>query len=390
LNLFDQAYDRTGTSEKYDLREQLFGRVDVTPMWVADTDFAVPGCVQRALSDRINHPLYGYQEPRPERTLAAIQWWLESQHRITVSTDDILLSPSVVTSMGVAIDAFTNEGEGVGFFTPVYPPFFKMAAYNKRRGVEIPLIKEGARYRIDFDALREALPRMKLLIFAHPHNPSGRVWSVDDLKRLLTMCRGAGVKIFSDEIHSDLVYEPHQHHPFLNLPDAEDTILMAHSIGKTFNCAGLRASYVVIPSSNMRDRFFNSQKKTHTDEISCLGKVALAAALTKEGVGYRRTLLEYLSGNISLANEMLSQGLPMVDVMVPESTFLVWVDFSAIPLSAKALRDRLIDVARVGFSPGHAYGEPGKGYYRINVGLQRPKLREALERVVSVLDDVAK
>lgn len=385
MNQFDQIYDRTGTSEKYDLRERLFGRADVTPMWVADTDFLAPHCVQAALLDRVNHPLYGYQVLRPKETLCAIVGWLETLHGLTVSEEHVLLSPSVVTSMGVAVDAFTQAGDGVGLFTPVYPPFFNIPQYNDRQAVSIPLRKQASRYHIDFEALEKLLPHLKLLIFSHPHNPSGRVWLRDELAQLLTMCQRAGVIIFSDEIHADLVHAPNQHCPFLSLPGAKDTVVMAHSIGKTFNCAGLRASYVVIPSEKLREQFFAAQKKTHTDEISCLGKVAIAAALSDGGLAYRKALLPYLAENIDLVCSILGDGLPQVQVMRPESTFLVWVDFSALPFSEDILRSRLIDEAGVGFSDGKSFGEPGVGFYRINIGLQKRILISALERVVNVL-----
>lgn len=385
MSVFDEVYDRTGTAEKYDLRQQLFGSTDVTPMWVADTDFVVPRCVQAALNDRIKHPLYGYQEARPQETLAAVCWWLKTVHNLAVTEPEVLLSPSVVTSMGVAIDAFTKEGDGVGFFTPVYPPFFKMPEYNNRQTIEIPLKREADRYHIDFHALESMLPKLKLIIFAHPHNPSGRVWTRAELEKLLALCRDAGVMIFSDEIHADLVHAPHQHCPLLSLPNASDNVVMAHSIGKTFNCAGLRASYMVIPAEEHREKFFQSQKKTHTDEISCLGKVAIAAALSVEGEAYRQSLLGYLQENIDLTCSVLNKGLPAVNVMRPDATFLVWADFSALSYTADVLRSRLIEHARVGFSEGKSFGEPGAGFYRINVGLQKPLLEDALERVVAAL-----
>lgn len=384
---FDQIHDRRGTAEKYDLRQQLFGSEDLTPMWVADTDFVAPYCVQQALSNRVTHPLYGYQEARPSPTIEAIQWWLDRVHQLIVAEEEVLLSPSVVTSMGCAIDAFTSEGGGVGFMTPIYPPFFKMPTYHNRKPVAIPLKREVQRYHIDFELLAQQLPNIELLMFCHPHNPSGRVWSVEELQQVLAMCRAAGVIVFSDEIHSDLVHASNIHTPLLSLPSAQECVVMAHSIGKTFNCAGLRASFMVIPDENLRKRFFRSQKKTHVDEISCMGKVALAAALSQEGYAYRSALLAYLAENIAATVKALNT-VPDVEIMIPDATFLVWADLSGLPVSEVDLKRLLIDQAKVGFSAGESFGEPGRGYYRINVGLQRARLDEALLRVTRVLSQL--
>ncbi|MEJ2680822.1 MAG: PatB family C-S lyase [Gammaproteobacteria bacterium] len=386
---FDVIHNRQGISEKYDLRQALFGRNDVTPLWVADTDFAAPLCVQRALQARLLRPTLGYQEPRPAQTLSAIQAWLAQAYGLTVTQDDILLSPSVVTSLGVAIEAFTQAEDGVCVFTPIYPPFFKMTEKAGRRCYTVPLINHGECYDIDFDRFEQILPQIRLVLLSNPHNPAGRVWSAETLRQLLELCQQHDVLIFSDEIHSDLVFPPHQHTNLLSLTGAAESVILAHSIGKTFSCSGLRASFVVAPSPALRRRFMHTQRKWHTDDINCFGKIALSAALSEDGREYQRQLLSYLTGNIDLTLAQLQATLPALRIMRPQATFLVWADFRALGLDRDALNHRLIERARVGLSEGRTFGEPGDGFYRINVGTPRAVLRDALERMASAFSDVA-
>jgi len=287
--------------------------------------------------------------------------------------------------MGVVINALTEPSDCVGIFTPVYPPFFKMIEHNHRQCIEMPLQLKEQRYYIDFDLLASQLDQIKVLLLCSPHNPSGRVWSKEELQQLLTLCQEKGVMIFSDEIHSDIIMPDYVHTNLLKLPKANESVILAHSIAKTFNCAGLRASFLVIPNEHLRHRIYKTQLQTHVDEVNIMGKIALSSALSPAGIDYQKSFIDYISKNHELLETHFSTYLPSCRVMTAESTFLSWVDFSGLGLTSKALSDKLIDQAKVGLSQGDFFGRQGQNFQRINVGLQRQRLASALIRISDAL-----
>ena len=252
---FNKAASREQTNaEKYTLRKELFDTEDLLPAWVADMDIETPSFVLEAVRKRLEHPIIGYEEVSASAFEAQIAW-MQRQHGVAFALDDIFYSHSVVASMAVAIEAFTQEGEGVIVQTPVYSPFFHTVKKLGRRVVKNPLaLREDGSYTFDIEDLKKKIDEdTKLLLLCSPHNPVGRVWKREELEAIATLCYERGVVIFADEIHSDLVYAPNRHIPFASLNDrAREISLTAIGVGKTFNMAGFAMSSVAVPDAKLR------------------------------------------------------------------------------------------------------------------------------------------
>ncbi len=379
---FDTPVSRLGThAEKYDSRERFFGESEVEPFWIADMDLPSPAFLVEALRERIGHPMFGYTEQYDD-VFESIIWWMNHQHRVTVKQDWVLLSPSVVTSISLAIQAFTKPTDSVAVLSPVYGPFFSCTELNGRCVADCSLLVENGRFEIDFRALETILSRsdVTLLFLCNPHNPGGRVWREEELHGLSVLCRDNGVILFSDEIHSDIVYPPACNTSLLTINVAKAIGMVAHSIGKTFNASGLQASFIIIPDSGLRLRFRAAQDHAHAGDINLLGKVALARALSPEGAEYKRQLIAYLQENTKqVCNKF--QALANVEVMVPEATFLLWCDFRKYGSWQEVFR-RLIKGANVGLSGGTFFGPAGEGWFRVNCAHPRAQLLSAVDRIV--------
>jgi cystathionine beta-lyase len=380
---FDTVVSRQGThAEKYEARERFFGKADVEPFWVADMDLPSPGFLVEALQARLAHPLFGYTE-QYDGIFDSIRWWMKNEHGAEVDARWISLSPSVVTSISLAIQAFTESGDSVALLSPVYGPFFSCTKQNHRKVVDCPLHIEHGKFEINFLALEQQLarPEVKLMLMCNPQNPGGRAWSFQCLELVVKMCAEHGVVLFSDEIHSDVVYPPHKHQTVLNIPAADEIALVAHSIGKTFNASGLQASFAMIKNTELRSKFRLAQERVHAADTNLLGKVALEAALSPDGSEYKRQLLAYLQENVRLVCERLRK-IDGLQVMEPEATFLVWSDFRIFGPWQDVFK-KLIHEANVALSGGNFFGPAGEGWFRINCAHPRSLLLPAVDRIVA-------
>lgn len=380
---FDDSPSREGTyTEKYEARRRLFGRADVTPLWVADMDLPAPAFLANALQERVLHPLYGYTE-QYEAVFSAIQWWLKDQHRVDIDRSAILLSPSVVTSICLAIQTCTEPGDSVALLSPVYGPFFTTVTSNGRNLVDCPLLVREGRHHIDFFQLEKDLarPDVKLLLFCSPHNPGGRVWTPDELEQVLSLCAANGVVLFCDEIHSDIVYPPHCNSSIFSIAGAHPHSIQAHSIGKTFNVSGLQASFCCIADPNLRKRFCRVQNAAHAGDVNLFGKTAIATALSPQGAEYKRQLVAYLYDTTREVCRRMG-AIKGIEVMEPQSTFLVWCDFRRHGTWQEVSR-RLVDYSGVALSGGTFFGPAGAGWFRINCAHPRCELYPAIDRIAS-------
>ena len=380
---FDTVVSRAGTyAEKYDARQKFFGKADVEPFWVADMDLPTPGFLVDALRSRIEHPMFGYTEQYDD-VFESIQWWMKNEHGAAVESKQISLSSSVVTSISMAIQAFTEPGDTVALLSPVYGPFFSCTKQNHRKVADCPLRVEQGKFEIDFMALEQQLsrPEVKLLLFCNPQNPGGRAWSFQCLELVVKMCAERGVIFFSDEIHCDIVYPPHVHRSVLNIPAADDIAVVAHSIGKTFNTSGLQSSFSIIKNARLRSQFRTAQERSHAGDINLLGKVALAHAMTPAGAEYKKQLVAYIHENTRRVCERLQQ-IDGLKVMEPEATFLVWSDFRAFG-DWQTVFKTLIHDANVALSGGNFFGPAGEGWFRINCAHPRSLLLPAVDRIIA-------
>jgi cystathionine beta-lyase len=378
---FDEIIDREGTAcVKWDLRENVFGKADVLPMWVADMDFKTPGFITDAVIQRANHAIYGYSF-RTDGYYTSIINWMQTHHDWTIERDWIVHTPGVVPLLYMATLAFTEPGDKILIQTPVYPPFFDAVQKNNRQLIFNPLILKGNRYEIDFTDLDLKLAECKMMIISNPHNPVSRVWTKDELLEIGRLCLKHNVLLISDEIHCDLVLSAYKHIPTASLsPEIANNTLTCLASSKTFNTAGLSTSNVVVSNPILRARLDKTIQSVHIDSGNLFGAVASEAAYT-HGSEWHKQLIAYLEGNVELIRSFLSEKLPDIKLIEPEATYLLWLDFRALGLAQPDLVNMLIHKAGLGLNDGTAFGTDGIGFMRINIGCPRSMLLEGLQRL---------
>jgi cystathionine beta-lyase len=378
---FDVLINRENThSVKFDGRQQYFGRADVSPLWVADMDFAVPGCVTQALQKRLDHPVFGYSM-YPESLYEATINWFAHRHQWHIERDWILMAPGVVPSLFAAVQAFAGKDEGVIVQSPVYFPFFSAVTTNHRQLMNNPLRQINGRYEMDFDHLEKcAKAGARLLMLCTPHNPVGRVWSVDELNRVLEIARRYDLTILSDDIHCDLVYPGNTHTMLGRLAQAGDKIVTAIAPNKTFNIPGLGLSALVIPDKAQRDAMKQAFERLHVSNTNPFSIVAYEAAY-RGGEAWLDALMGYLMETRDFAADFIAQKIPQLKLTKPEATYLLWLDCRDLGLNDSELRHFFIEDCKLGLSPGAVFGEGGNGFMRMNIGTQGRRVREALEQI---------
>ena len=382
---FDQPVNRENTnSVKFDGREQYFGTSDVTPLWVADMDFAVPDCVIDALQQRLQHPVFGYSI-YPESIYESIIQWFARRHQWQIEPEWVLMAPGVVPSLFAAVQAFAKEGEGVIVQSPVYFPFFSAVTTNGRNLLNNPLCNSGGRYEIDFDHLEYcAQQNAKLLMLCTPHNPMGRVWSIDELQRVLEITRRYGITILSDDIHCDLVYPGYKHTMLGSLAQANDKIITTIAPNKTFNIPGLGLSALVIPDLQQRMAMNRIFESLHVSNRNPFAIVAFEAAY-RGGDAWLDALMDYLAETCRWVSGFLARELPQIKMQLPEATYLLWLDCRALGMTDVQLRDFFIKECKLGLSPGAVFGEGGSGFMRLNIGTRRAVIMAAMEQLAKAV-----
>lgn len=384
---FDQIIPRQATgSSKWDALERVFGSEDLLPLWVADMDFPSPEAVVTTLKKRANHPIYGYNTQESSLYQSIIEW-VQRRHGWEIEKDWILFAPGVVPSIILSLLALSEPGDGVIIQPPVYPPFFASIKDNEREVVENPLILKDGRYEIDFEDLEEKLsdPKNKLLLLCSPHNPVGRVWREEELRKIYELCQQYNVDVLSDEIHNDLVFDGHKHTVFASLgtPVCKQSVtFMAAS--KTFNVAGLNFSYIIVPCKRRRALIQGWMNRLHINRNNLFGVLATEAAY-QEGGPWLDALLSYLEQNADTLVDFVQTKLTGIKVNKPEGTYLAWLDFRAYFTDGKELEHFLVHKAKVGLNPGKNFGIQGEGFARINLATQRSVLLEGLERIEKAL-----
>jgi cystathionine beta-lyase len=360
-------------------------------MWVADMDIATPQFIFDDIQKRLKHKILGYEEFPLKAKKAQIKWMKEN-HNYKIKADDILYSHSVVTSISLAIRAFAKKGEEVIVQTPVYSPFYRSITNNKRKILKNPLkLTKDGDYTFDFEDLKSKITKKtKLLILCSPHNPVGRVWSKEELTQLANICLENNIKIFSDEIHSDLVYKDFKHTPIASISkEIENITLTALGVGKTFNLAGVATSTVVIPNKKMKEKFKKVYYGFHLADGNIVGHISFTSAY-KKGKAWRDGLMDHLQNNIDKLNIMLEKHQDKITMKKPEGTYLVWLNCKKMDLSDKELREFFIKEAKLGLSPGVSFGKEGTGYMRLNIAVPKAQMQIAINRIDKALKNFAK
>jgi cystathionine beta-lyase len=395
---FDQEIDRMKSgSMKWDAAAQIFGQQDILPLWVADMDFAIARPITEAIVRRAEHAIYGYPAEADSLKQAVVER-IGTKFNWRIEKDWLVFSTGIVHALHMIVMAFTKPGDGVILQPPVYYPFFSAITNNGCTVIENPLVNHNGTYRMDFGGLQAAFKpgysglrpkpsRARLLLLCSPHNPVGRVWSREELEECAKIVIENEALIVSDEIHGELVFKGSTHIPTATLSEeiAHQSIT-CFSASKTFNLAGLKSSVLIIPNPKIR-RIFQERTAGFLSSPGILGLTAMEAAF-RQGDDWLRDLLAYLAENLRFLQGFVENHIPQINVITPQGTYLVWLDFSALGRSDHELRKLLRKKARVGLDDGFLFGTGGEGFQRINIACPRTTLEEALNRIKNAVDRV--
>ena len=389
---FDRIIDRRNTQCLS--IEACRGRMDIpysdeeiVRMWVADTDFAAPDCVLQALHARVDHGIFGYTEMFGDALPHAFAAWCERMYGWRFPQEQLCTSHGIVPALFDLIRLRCKPGEKALFFTPSYGPFRRAAVDTGHEYVCSDLIRgEDGVFRIDFDdfAAKAADPAVTVCILCNPHNPTGRIWTDDELRRIGEICLENGLLILSDEIHCDLLRSGRTHTPLAKLfPDSE-RIVTCMAPSKTFNIAGLQFSTIVIPDPELRAAW----KKTHTEGENPFSLTAAQAAYSDGGYAWLMALREYIDGNFAFTADYFAAHAPKVRFQIPESTYLAWVDVSAYTGPQTELRRLFAERAGVIVNDGSMFVQNAEGFLRLNLACPRTIVEKGLSRICRVLNEL--
>ena len=378
---FDEVIERRGTdSVKWDGVENVWGRKDLLPMWVADMDFRTPPFVMDALRRRLDHEVLGY-------TFACEEWytsicsWLHKRHQWDVTRDMLTFVPGIVRGQAFALQCFSKPGDKVMVMTPVYHPFFLVTERLGREVVYSPLDLYDGHYHIDFERFSKDIRECSLLILCNPHNPGGRVWTVEELRRIADVCKESGTMVVSDEIHADLTLPPYKHHPFATVSEAaaqNSLTFMAPS--KAFNMPGLASSYVIIENEELLRRFRTYMEASEFCEGHLFAYLSVAAAYS-HGTEWLDQVIAYIKGNVDFTENYLREHIPAVKMIRPQASYLIFLDCRELGLNQESLNRLFVERAHLALNDGTTFGKEGEGFMRLNVACPRATLEQALKQL---------
>lgn len=385
---FEQIVDRKNTDcLKFDFAVKRGKPADVLPLWVADMDFQTSSLVVDAIKDRVEHGIFGYTETGDEYFNAVADWFVK-HHDLEIGRDWIVKTPGVVFALAMAVKAYTDEGDSVLIQQPVYYPISEVIEDNKRIIVSNDLVLgEDNKYHIDFDDFERKVVsnNIKLFILCSPHNPVGRVWTREELERLAEIVIKYDLIVVSDEIHADFTFAGYKHTPLLNIDERlKNHVVTCTSPGKTFNLAGLQISNILIPNKQLRFDFKKQVAAAGYSQANTMGIVACEASY-KYGEEWYQELMKYIQSNLDFVKDYLKNELPQIRLIEPEGTYLIWLDFSGLNLCDKELEDMIVNKAKLWLDSGSIFGKSGRGFQRINIATNRSIIKEALDRIKSII-----
>lgn len=383
---FNEGVNRLGTNAvKYDKYKENFNtnEDDIIPMWIADMDFKTCDEITKALQNKLSTGNLGYDTVNGY--YESVVKWMRNRHNVDINVEDVVYTPGVVTAINFLLKILIKENDKVLVQSPVYHSFFRVLSENKCDVVQSELFIKDNRYEIDFDEFENKISTgVKVLILCNPHNPIGRVWTKEELERIVEICESYKVFIISDEIHSDLVFKGYKHTSLTTVaPYYKDNIVTLTAPSKTFNLAGLYVSNAIITDEKLRSRY----KELFSTTPNVLGAEALIAAYNK-GETWLEELLEYIESNYNYVLKFVNENVPKIKVIKQEGTFLTWLDCRELGLSDEELERFFLEKAKLALSTGTAFGKGGSGFMRMNIGCPISTVKEALERLKNAVDNM--
>lgn len=380
---FDQIIDRRNTASiKWDMKD-VFGLepgYELTPMWIADMDFAVLPEIQQALKARCEHPIFGYNIPTPG-CIPALCGWYRRRHGWEFSEDQVICGIGVVTMIRFTLEALTEPGDKIAVISPVYDPFFAQVHNTGRELVDIPMTEKDGYYSLDMNRFEEALKKgVKAVIFCNPQNPVAKIWIREELEEIGRLCARYGVYFLSDEVHGDIELHGNRYTPMGLIPDVQDKLIVFTAISKSFNLAGLEQSAVIIPNPEVRKKVNEILRGAWLMGPNIMAYEAMEAAYTY-GDRWVDELNAYLSGNELYVEEEIRTCMPEIRFAHHEGTFLMWLDMRCFGMSSTELTKMLARDYRVGLGNGSNYGKQCDGYMRMNIACPRATLEKGVQSI---------
>ena len=380
---FDQPVERRGTASfKWDGTKDAFGRGDVIPLWVADMDFPCAPEILEAFEARIRHGVMGYTVRTPGY-LEVVRGWFRRRHGWDVPEEHLAFAPpGVIFAVNVLIDLLTEPGDRIVMQTPNYDALMASVTEGGRILADNPLKVENGRYVLDFEGLERELaqPRTRVLLMSNPNNPTGRLWTPEELERLGGLCLAHGVTIISDDIHADLVMPGYRYTPLPSLsPELARASVLLASTNKTFNLGGLQMATLAIGDEDLRERFNHAMCRYQTRLDNLFGAIALETAYEKCGY-WLDQVISYIDGNRRALERFAAERLPQLKFWPMESTYFSWVDFSGLG-KGEGLESFLVEECGVALTPGREFSEGYGQYMRVNLACRRELLLQAFRQI---------
>lgn len=385
---FDKIVDRTGhKSAKWEENEKNFGRKDILPMWIADMDFKVSPIIMNAMQNKLDEGIFGYVH-RPKTYAESVIKWSKNRHNIDINKDSLVYSPGVMTTISIILKTIAKDEEKILIQTPVYSGFIHCIENNNKTIVENKLVNKNGKWSIDFIDFEEKIitNNIKWFMLCSPHNPIGRVWEKFELEKLGEICLKHGVRIISDEIWRDIVFNDKK---FISISSISDELyrntITCFSPTKTFNLAGLQASFAEVPCKYEKDIIKNelialSIKRNNSFSI------ARVEAAYENGEEWLNECISYIESNINFVKEYIKDNIKDIKVEKPEATYLLWLDFSGLNLEHEELREALVNIGGIGLSNGTDFGKEGEKFFRMNVACPRKYVEEAMLKIKNVVE----
>lgn len=381
---FDKTYNRRGTyCTQWDYIEDRFGKKDLIPFSISDTDFTVPKPVYEKLEEILKHQIYGYSRWNHNDFKGSIKRYYDRRFKTNIENDWVLYSPSVMYSVSALLKLLCKNKK-VAVFNPMYDAFFDVVRENGFYLEQIQLCEVNGKFFMDFDEFEQTVKNCDVLLFCSPHNPTGKVWKDSELKFIINTCKKYNTKIISDEIHCDIVMPKNEHIPIVKYIDLYDELYLVSSGSKTFNYPALICSYAIIKNRKIYDDFLTViRKKDFLNSVSIMGMYATMVSYD-ECDYYIDQLVEYIDNNFNYLLEFINTNFKDIKFTKPESTYLAWIDCRNLPFSSEEIQDALINIGGVGIMKGEVYG--AKKYLRLNCGCPLEKLKEGLRRFKVSID----
>ena len=386
---FDEIVDRSDNhSAKYDERKKKFGTEDVIPLWIADMDFKTADCIIEALTKRAGEGIWGYTA-RPDSYFEAISAWQKKRNGWDIDKSLMSYSLGVVQTLSVMVKLFTPQGGNVLIQTPVYSEFYDMAEAWNRNVIENQIVEKDGTWAINWEDFEEKLKIADIFLLCNPHNPLGIVWEKEELKRMAELCMKYHVPMFSDEIHSDLIFHGKKHTPVASIsPEIANYVTTGISGTKTFNLAGLQASTVIFPNMHMKQTFDHFWQCMDIHINNAFSLTAMEAAFSEGGEEWLDQLRPYISDNFDFVVDYCKNHIPEVKTFAPDATYLMWLDCRELGLDDKELVDFMINKAKLGLNDGNSFGRSLHGFMRLNAACPRSVLEKAMQQLETAVNEL--